>query len=41
MLQNSSYIYIINTIFKERHVGPLLKSGKSRQHVARRTLKTA
>ncbi len=26
---------------KERHVGPLLKSGKSCQHVARRTLKTA
>jgi hypothetical protein len=28
---------ITHTIFKERHVGPLLKSGKSRQHVARRT----
>ncbi len=39
-IPHTVYIYHKHN-FKERHVGPLLKSGRSRQHVARRTLKTA
>ncbi len=39
-IPHTVYIYHKNN-FKERHVGSLLKSGRCRQHVARRTLKTA
>ena len=37
-IPHTVYIYHKHN-FKERHVGPLLKSRKSQQHVARRTLK--
>jgi hypothetical protein len=40
IIPHTVYIYHKHN-FKERHVGPLLKSGKIRQHVACRTLKTA